>query len=175
MATTFINLFPGGLAPDGSGTGNNTAALSYEVSAAAQTPNTPKAAQLKLLFDAATDEHWLFSFLMPGDYVSGGTLKGIIKFTSAITGNAIMKAGQVSSVNSSTDDDVLAFTAGDLSASIAAPGTQGQTIAFTITLTATNIAANRKIVMFIGRDADNASDNAAGDVELLTLNFEYTT
>ena len=88
MATGFIALFPGGIAPDGSGSGNNTAALSYEVSAAVQTTNTPKATQLKLLFDGATDEHWLFSFLLPGNYASGGTLRGKVKFTSAITGTA---------------------------------------------------------------------------------------
>jgi len=175
MATGYINLFPGGVATDGSGTINNAAALSYEVSAAAQTTNTPKATQMKLLFDAATDEHWTFSFMIPGDYSSNGTLRGKVKFTSATTGNAIMKGGQVSSVDSSTDDDALVFVAGDVSSAVAAPGTQGQTIGFTITLTSTNMSANRKIVVFIGRDADNASDTATGDLELLALNFEYTT
>src|SRR3972149_8831079 len=106
MGTGTLNLFPGGIAPDGSGTGNNTAALSYEVSTGTQTTNTPKATQLKLLFDGTTDEHWLFGFLIPGDYLSGGTLRGVVKFTSATSGNAIMKAGQVTTVNDSTDDDV---------------------------------------------------------------------
>ena len=175
MPTATLTLFPGGIAPDSSGTGNNTAALSYEVSAAAQTTNTPKATQLKLLFDGATDEHWLFSFLIPGDYSSGGTIRGTVKFTSATTGTAIMKGGQVTSVDSSTDDDALTFAAGDLSASISAPGTQGQTIGFTIALTTTNMAVNRKIVVFIGRDPDNASDTITTDLELLALNLEYTT
>ena len=175
MATGYINLFPGGIAPDGSGSGNNTAALSYEVSAAAQTSNTPKVTQLKLLFDGTTDEHWLFCFLLPGDYASGGTLRGIVKFTSATTGTAIMKGGQVTSVDSSTDDDALVFVAADVSASISAPGTQGQTIGFTITLTATNMAVARKCVIFIGRDPDNASDTITTDLELLVLNLEYTT
>ena len=175
MATGFIALFPGGIAPDGSGSGNNTAALSYEVSAAVQTTNTPKATQLKLLFDGATDEHWLFSFLLPGNYASGGTLRGKVKFTSAITGTAIMKGGQVSTVDSSTDDDALTFAAADLSASISAPGTQGQTVEFTVTLTATNMAVNRKVVLFIGRDPDNASDTITTDLELMNLTFEYVT
>ena len=175
MPTGYIILFPGGIAPDGTGTGNNTAALSYEVSAATQTTNTPKATQLKLLFDGTTDEHWLFSFLTPGDYSSGGTLRGTVKFTSATTGAAIMKGGQSTSVDSSTDDDALTFAAGDLSASISAPGTQGQTIGFTIALTTTNMAVNRKIVVFIGRDPDHASDTITTDLELLALNFEYTT
>lgn len=175
MATGFLNLFPGGLAPDGSGTGNNTAALSYEVSGAAQTANTPKVTQLKLLFDGATDEHWLFSLLLPGDYASGGTLRGKVKFTSAVTGNAIMKASQKATIDSSTDDDALAFVAAVLSAAIAAPATQGQVVEFTVALTTTDMAANRKCVIFIGRDPDNASDTITTDLELLALNFEYTT
>lgn len=175
MPTGHILLFPGGVAPDGSGTGNNTAALSYEVSGATQTTNTPKVTQLKLLFDGATDEHWLFSFLIPSNYSSGGTLRGEVKFTSATTGNAIMKGGQVTTVTSSTDDDALTFAAGDLSAAVAADATQGRTIAFTIALTATNMLANDKIVLFIGRDPDNASDDITTDLELLALTMEYTT
>ena len=175
MATGILNLFPGGVAPDNTGTGNATAALSYEVSAAAQTANTPKATQLKLLFDGATDEHWTFSFELPSDYASGGTLRGVVKFTTAVSGTAIMKAGQVSTINSSTDDDALVYAAADLSASITAPATQGQTVEFTITLTTTNMAVNRKIAMFIGRDPDNASDTITTDLELLAINFEYTT
>lgn len=175
MATGYLPVFPGGVAPDGSGSGNNTAALSYEVSAASQTTNSPKATQLKLLFDGTTDEHWLFQFMLPGDYSSAGTLRGTVKFTSATSGTAIMKGSQVSTVNSSTDDDALTFATVTTSGSITAPGTQGQTVEFTITLTTTNMAANRKIIVFIGRDPDNASDTITTDLELLSLNFEYTT
>ena len=175
MATGYIFLFPGGVATDGSGTGNNTAALSYEVSAATQTTNTPKVTQLKLLFDGATDEHWMFSFLIAGDYSSGGTLRGEVKFTSATTGNAIMKGGQVTTVTDSTDDDALTFAAGDVSAAVAADATQGQTTPFTIALTTTSMLANDKCVVFIGRDPDNASDTITTDLELLALTLEYTT
>lgn len=175
MATGYIALFPGGQAPDGSGTVNNAAALSYEVSAASQGSNSPKVSQLKLLFDGATDEHWMFQLLLPGDYASGGTLRGKVKFTSATTGTAIMKAGQVTTTDDSTDDDALAFGTADVSSSISAPGTQGRTAEFTIALTTTGMAAGRKCVIFIGRDPDNASDDIATDLELLALNLEYTT
>jgi len=175
MATGYINLFPGGVAPDGSGTGNNTAALSYEVSTGTQTSNTPKATQLKLLFDAATDEHWLFSFMLPGDYASGGTLRLKAKMTSATTGNVVMKAGQVTDIDSSTADGSKVFAAGDVSAATAVPATAGQTFEITITLTTTDMAANRHCVIFIGRDADNVNDTATGDLELLSANFEYVT
>jgi hypothetical protein len=175
MATGYLELFPGGCAPDGSGTINNAAALSYEVSTGTQTANTPKATQLKLLFDAATDEHWMFAFQIPGDYASGGTLRGTFKMTSATASDVIWKGGQASSVNSSTAQGAIVFAAGDLATAVTVPGTAGHTIGFTITLTTTNMAVNRHMELFIGRDADNAGDTATGDAELLSLNFEYTT
>lgn len=175
MAIDYIQLFPGGFAPDGSGSGNDAAALSYEVSGAAQTTNTPKTTQLKLLFDGATDEHWEFQFALPGNWSSGGTLRGKAKFTSATSGNAIMKAGVAFTTDGSTDDDSLVFAAADVSASVAAPATQGQTVEFTIALTMTGAAVNRKCVVFVGRDPDNASDTVTTDLELLSLVLEYTT
>lgn len=173
--TGTIILFPGGVGPDGTGSGNDSAALTMDVSAGTQTTNTPKATALKLAFGDAVDQHWMFNFLLPGDYASGGTLRGKLKMETATTGNVIMKAGQVTTIDGSTDDDAVVFAAGDLSAAIAAPGTQGQTVEFTIALTATNMAANRKIALFIGRDQDNGSDTMTGKAELVGLNFEYVT
>ncbi|MCR4300212.1 MAG: hypothetical protein NUV51_01235 [Sulfuricaulis sp.] len=173
MTTGYLNLFPGGVAPDGSGTGNNTAALSYEVSTGVQTTNTPKVTRHKLLFDPTTDEHWMFQFKMPGDYASGGTLRGQIGVNAVSPGNVIMKAGISESIGNRTDD---VFLAADLSSAIAMPATANQGTEFTIPLTMTNIAANDEVVIFIGRDANNASDTVnSNDVELTSLNFEYTT
>ncbi len=172
MGTGYILLFPGGTAPDGSGTGNNSAALSYVVSTGTQTANTPKVSRLILSFDATTDEHWLFQFQMPGDYGSGGTFRGKIK-SAATTGNVIMKGGISESTGDVTDD---LFLAADTSAATAVSGTANTEVAFTITLTVTNIAANDEVVIFIGRDADNASDTVdANDIDLTSLTFEYTT
>ena len=175
MATGTVILFPGGIGADGTGSGNNSAALSYRVSTGTQTANTPKAAFVELLLDPTTDEHWLYSFMMPFNYASGGTLRGTIK-SAATSGNVIMKAGQVSIIVSSTATNAAVYAAADLSSAIAIAGTAGQEVQFTITLTMTNAAAGRHILIFGGRDADNASDTVnANDVELTTLNFEYTT
>lgn len=171
MASGYVVLFPGGGAPDGSGTGNNTAALSYEVSTGSQTANTPKVTRYKLLFDPTTDEHWLFQFKMPGDYASGGTLRGQIGVAAVSPGNVIMKGGISESSGNRTDD---VFLAGDVSAAVTMPGTANQGTEFTLALTMTNIVANDEVVVFLGRDADNASDTVnANDVELTSLNFEY--
>lgn len=173
MATGRIIIFPGGFAPDGSGAGNNTAALSYEVSTGTQTVNTPKVTRHKLLFDFATDEHWMFQFKMPGDYVSGGTLRGQIGVNAVSPGNVIMKGGASESTGNRTDD---VFLAADVSAAIAMPATANQGTEFTIGLTMTSIAANDEVILFVGRDANNASDTVnANDVELTSLNLEYTS
>lgn len=173
MATGYIFLFPGGFAPDGSGSGNNTAALSYEVSTGTQTTNTPKVSRLKLLFDPTTDEHWIFQFKMPGDYASGGTLRGQLGVNAVSPGNVIMKAGISESSGNRTDD---LFLAADVSSAIAMPGTAQQGTEFTVALTMTSIVANDEVVIFVGRDADNASDTVnSNDVELTSLTFEYTT
>lgn len=172
MSIGYILLFPGGLAPDGSGSGNNTAGLNYTVSTGAQTTNTPKVSHFSLLFDPTTDEHWMFHFQMPGDYASGGTLRGKIR-SAATSGNVIMKAGISESTGDVTND---VFLAADLSSAIAISGTANQEVEFTIALTMTNVAANDNVVIFIGRDADNASDTVnSNDVELDVLSFEYTT
>lgn len=176
MATGFISLFPGGTAPDGSGAGNNTAALSYEVSAGVQATNTPKAMQLKLLFDAATDEHWMFAFLLPGDYASGGTLRGAFKMTSAQAAGADVqwKGSQVTTADAATDVNKIFETAVTALVSVASDAA-GLLRNFIIALTTTGMAANRKCVVFIGRDADAVADDAAGDAELVVLTLEYVT
>lgn len=174
--TAIVKLFPGGSATDGTGSGNNTAALSETVSTGTQTADSPKTTHLKLLFDGTTDEHWTFSLLLPNDYTSGGTLRGVVIFTSATTGVAGMKGSIVCSTNASTDNDAMVFNTVTYSSAISAPGTQGQSAPFTVALTTTGMAANRHCNGFIGRDADNtggAADDITTDLELESLNLEY--
>lgn len=175
MANGTVILFPGGWATDGT-TNNNTAAFTYLISTGTPPSNGPNVFEPALAFDAATDEHWEFAFLMPGDYASGGTFRGVFRMASATSGNVKWKGGQVSTQDGSTADAAKAFAAADVAANAAAPGTLGQTASFTIALTMTTAAANRLFVGFIGRDADDATnDTAAGDAYLLALNFEYVT
>lgn len=172
MATGFVHLFPGGYAPDGSGSGNNSAALDYQVSSGTQTTNTPKLSRMRLLFDPATDEHWLFGFKMPGDYASGGTLRGSMS-SAATSGNVIWKGG-IGEASGANSDDL--FLAADVSSATAVSGTAETEVEFTISLTMTSIAANDPVTLFVGRDADNASDTVnSNDVYLYSLTFEYTT
>lgn len=164
----------GAIVPDGTGTGNNPPQPAREVSTAAQTTNTAKVSQVKWKFDAATDEHLFWVFQLPGNYASGGTLRGKCKAASATTGNMVWKASSVCPIEGVTDDDAAVFDAA-VTATVAAPATQGHETSFTIALGMINAQANRKIIVMLGRDADNGADTMSGDAELTGLTFEYVT
>lgn len=164
----------GGIAPDGTGTGNNPATPERFVSTGTQTTNTPKVSGVRLLFDQTTDEHWLWTETLPSDYGSGGTLK--LKWGAKVTtGNVVWKGGAEIIDDSSTDVDVTVFNAGDLGTATAVPGTVGQVKGVDVTLTMSGATAGELVYFFVGRDADNGSDTAAGDAVLEKVTFEYTT
>jgi hypothetical protein len=156
------------------GTASNVPAeIAREVSSGT-TANAPSPTQTIAKFDAATDEHLCWSFLMPSNYSSGGTLRFTGKAASATSGAAYLKAGLVASIDSSTDDDAVAYLT-PTGASWSAPATQGQPLVGSIALTVTNVAANRKVELFFGRDADGTlgTDDMTGDFYLLALHLEY--
>jgi hypothetical protein len=160
--------------PDATGSTNNPPEIARDVSTGTQTSNTPKATKTVAKFDAATDEHLMWGFLLPANYGSGGTIRLKWRAATATSGNVIWKAGIVPSTDNSTDDSAVVFNAADLSSASAAPGTLGRTVEVTITLTVTNVAATKQVVVFIGRDADNGSDTMSGDAILLSARLEYT-
>lgn len=175
MATSRLLLpVPGGFPPDGSGSGNMMARPAKIVSSGTQTANTPKVSYYELLFDQSTDQHWMWAFPLPADYVSDGTLR-FLWGAKVTTGNVIWKAGLVAGEPSSADMDAAVFVAADLTAATAVPGTVGQFKESTITLTVTGLDAGDVVVVLLGRDADNGSDTAAGDACCLGPIFEYTS
>lgn len=159
-----------------SGAASNVAAeLAREISSGT-TANAPSPTQTLAKFDAATDEHLCWTFIMPGDYSSGGTLRFIAKAASATSGAAYIKASIAFTTDSTTDDDAVAY-ATPTGASWAAPATQGQTVMGTIALTMTSVVANRKVEVFLGRDADGTlgTDDMTGDWYLVAGPvLEYT-
>lgn len=84
------------------------------------------------------------------------------------SGNVIWKAGIC---EFSTSAPV--FLAADVSSATAVPADVDDVTEATIALTMTSLAAADEVVLFIGRDADNGSDTAAGDAILITASFEY--
>lgn len=170
-STGYMILYPGGFPGDGASSSAN-ASQELQISSTAAGSNKPKLARSRLAFDSATDEHWYFQFKMPGDYASGGTLRGS-QSTAATSGNVLWKAGIGEASGDNSNDG---FNAADNSAATAASGTANTEVEFTIALTMTSIAANDPVTIFFGRDADDGSDTVnANDVYLNELTFEYTT
>lgn len=178
MATGYVTLpIPGGQAPDQSGSGNNAMAPSKKVNSGTQTTNAPKSTYVILLADSSTDEHWMWQFLMPGNYSSGGTLRVVLESVTTNSGNVILKAAVAQSTDGSTDNDTgnTVFDTVVTSSAAANPTTVGQTVSTTLTLTG-SYTANRGTVVMIGRDADNGSDTLnSNDIGVKHVTFEYTT
>jgi hypothetical protein len=164
---------PGGQAPDGSGTINNPATPEVGISSGTQTTNSPKSTQQWLLFDPATDEHWMWTFHLPGDYSSGGTVRLTWSTKGTSTNAVFWKAAIAIAIVGTTDFDAIVFDT-VVTGSGNGAATQGITTQTTVALTMTNAAANRACVLMIGRDADNASDTNASDAVLHAVMFEYT-
>lgn len=165
---------PGGVAPDGSGSGNIPAILEKIVSSGAQTSNTPKVSYVQLVFDQGNEEHWMWNFQLPTDYASGGTLR-LLWGSKVTSGSVVWKAGIEIADASSTDLDSSVYNTSDLSAAVSVPASVGRYQETAITLTMTGATAGEWTSIFVGRDATNASDSAAGDATLVAATFEYVT
>lgn len=131
---------------------------------------------IKLAFDAGTDEITYFSFPMPDDYSSTPVLKINYAATSATSGDVVW-ACQVMAVSSGDSQDVdTASYAAINSATDTVPGTAGHLKSASISITNNDsLAAGDHVFLKLFRDADNASDTAAGDIELISARLEYTT
>lgn len=174
MATGYLTLpIPGGVPPDGSGSGNNPATPEKIVSSGTQTTNSPKVSYIGLLFDSTTDEHWMWDVTLPGDYASGGVLRLTFSNKGTSTNGVTWKAAAAIAVVGTTDKDAIIFDT-VVTANATPSATTGITTQSTLTLTMTNAAANRPMVVMVGRDPDNASDTNASDMRLEEVVFEYT-
>ena len=173
MATGYFGLDIGasGL-PDNSTNNAPAAIVQAKSSAAAPTPFWYQA-----LFDASTQEWIWFSFQMPGDYASAPVLNIIYKMASATSGNIILAAVIAAQTGGdSADVDAIAGDTVNTSSAIAVPGTAGHIDTETLALTnADSLAAGDFVVLGFSRDADNGSDTASGDMELIALTLSYTT
>lgn len=170
---THVDLLLESATPPNNTAGNIPPETVREVSSGTLT-NAPSPTSTYMKFDASTDEVVMWSRMCPPNWGSGFTVRGKWKAATATSGNVMWKAGLAVLTDGSTDDDAVAFIAVDLSSASAAPSTQGQLKEFTITVTTTGLAANKQYRLFLGRDADNASDTMTGDAILTAVRWEYT-
>lgn len=139
------------------------------------TEANPKKRYLTYAFDGATDEHLIFSFQMPQNYASGGTLR--IKWSCNAITNAVVWAAKVSAVTAGDVDTRLehaSAAAATVTSNVNTTEANRITEA-TITLTMDSAAAGDVIDVVFFRDPDNAADTQTADAVLEALSFEFTT
>jgi hypothetical protein len=129
---------------------------------------------LEWLFDAALSEYLIWQFIIPADYVSGGSVIGKFAMVSATSGNVMWEAAILPVVDASTLLSSADFNSRSQGLT-AVPGTLHQTAGFTIALaTLTNVVGGRLALVFLARNGVSASDTAAGDAILEGATFQYT-
>lgn len=172
MATGYINLSPGAaVLPDGSA--NNAAA---GLTRRQGTEANPKKHFLTLDYDGAgAVEHAWWSFVLPGNYASGGALD--IFWMANATSNAVKWQARVGAITPDDADTPLEHA----QASAATVTTNVNTTEArrltqsTITLTMDSAAAGDVIFLALLRDSADGSDTCTVDAEVISCVFSYTT
>lgn len=128
-------------------------------------------------FDATTDEHAVFTAVMPRHYGGGGlTVYLHIAFTSAVSGVARFDISfeRIGAVQDIDSDGFAAIK----SVEVAANATSGVlvigSLAFTDGAEIDSIAAGEVFRIKITRDANHANDTATGDAELVAVEIMET-
>lgn len=130
-------------------------------------------------FDASTDESAIWTAIMPQNYSGGGITVYIhYAMTSATSGNIIWQSA-IERIGEATQDiDSDGFASANSSATTAVPGTSGHidilTIAHASGAEMDSVAAGEAFRIKINRDADNVSDTATGDAEILSVEIRET-
>lgn len=136
--------------------------------------NGPVVTYQILTFNDTTDQHAMWAFRLPDDYLSGGTVT-ILWGHAANTGNVIWKAGAELIVPAGVVVSASSYNAADVAAAVAVPATIGQEKETSIALTMTGALAGAWCSVFVGRDADAGGDTATGNANLLAVQFSYTS
>lgn len=126
-------------------------------------------------FDGTTDEEAVFTGVLPPSYEGGGlSIRAFVAFTSATSGSARLQAAVERMDASSLDIDADSFAAFQ-SDGVTAPGTSGQVIMFSVTLTSgaqmDSLVAGECFRLKLRRDADGTSgtDDITSDMELVAV------
>lgn len=123
-------------------------------------------------FDASVDESCDWTFIAPQGLTGALTLVVTYRMASATTGNVVLQAAlEAITDGDATDTDAASsFDTANSSGAVAVPGTAGYIDQASITMTnADSIAAGDYCRLRLNRDADNGSDTAAGDLQVLAL------
>ena len=134
----------------------------------------PQLFWVEALFDADTDEHIYYQFLMPDNYASAPVVDVYYKAASS-TADTVAFGAQLAAVTSADETDLdanlLDSANGGTSTS---PATAGWMDIVSITMTnADSVAANDFVILCVYRDI--SEDDAAGDLEVPLVVLRYTS
>lgn len=131
-----------------------------------------------LAFDDTTDEGAMWGFRMPRGFGVTATLVGSYKMASANTAKDVILVAELAGVSDGDSSHSAKVFDSANSLTERVPDTADESDEFSITLTNfDSIVADDWIGLVLYRDADNGSDNAAGDFQLtsLAVNFDLAT
>lgn len=172
MATATLNLPPvSGALPDGS-TGNAGPAFARIQG----TETNPKKHFVVADFDAATDEHLWWTFVMPQNYSSAPIVR-LLWMANATTGSVVWGARLGAVTPSDVDTPIEHAAAAATTATTATNTTEANRLNQT-TITLANldsVAAGDLVSLLVYRDADNGSDTVSVDARLISVSLDYTT
>ena len=172
MATSTMNLpLSSAALPDGS-SGNAAPGFTMRTG----TNANPKRRILTADFDAATDEHLIFNFRMPANYLSGGVVK-ILWGANAVANSAVFGASLGAVTPADADTPYEHAQAAASTTTTATNATEARRLNETsITLAnLDSVAPGDLVTLIVYRDADNGSDTLTVDAEVENIAFEYTS
>ena len=173
MATNYIILpLNGATLPDASGSTNDPAVPVIRVSGGTQTANTPKVTWFEWQFASSQDQHVMWTFRIPGDYSTGGTLRFKWKPDAASTSLCIWKAAVAVSTDGGGTDQNPTFSA--IAVVCSTVGVAFQLAEKSIALTMTNAGANDRMTLMFGNFPSTATYTTCSKVFLTDAIFEYT-
>lgn len=129
-----------------------------------------------LAFDDTTDEIIYFVFRLPDDYSSGGTFICQYSMASATTAEVVISVEVMAVTDGDAQDlDSDSYDTINTSSATTVPATAGHPDEISLTLSnMDSAAAGDYIALRCRRDADNAGDDATGDMEWRSCALTYT-
>lgn len=127
-------------------------------------------------FSPSTDNTLELHYTLPTNYVSGGTLN-VSWISTNTTGNILFKTAFVTTPANTTNLTTLSFGSVTSTSAIAVATTAGMEKTTSIALGLTSAVAGARLIVMLGRDADNVSDTATATTSMLepwSLSFTTT-
>ncbi len=164
----------------GGGSGTNIGFINLQVQSykLTGTPARLSAAEnsWKLLFGDTSDESGIWQFVMPPNFSSNLKCRLLYSMASATSGAVDMEVSVMATTpGDATDENIDSYDSTNVLVD-AVPATAGYLKQMLFTLSSKdNAVAGDLVKIKINRDANNVSDTATGDLELLGICIEYTT